>query len=481
MASRFTDVVWPGWEVVRKLGVGSFGGVYEIQRTLPDGQVEKGALKKLTLPRNPDEIEELRASQKQQALNRRFSGEQLPEPQNGSWELKEIVAKACAYAPEDRYHSALEMRNALEALSSSKQAWTKAILEELALPEDILHESNRPIAQRAAAEEKPPKSDIPPAKRKPIVPLVVCGILGICILAGGLLWLNRKHASPEPAAMTEALQEQTETAAEPEETTAPGSTTEETLPAATEAESTAAVLLSNVDCTYEIAEDGITITGISGQTPSEVILPEELENLPVTRIGNGAFQSNTFLKKVTLPSGILVIGEKAFSGCTRLQSISFPDGLTEISASAFENCSNLSSVLLPESVHAIGPWAFSNCKKLLSITIPGPASDLGEWAFSGCSSLSELTFSPGITTISNYLFYNCQGLKAVTIPDGVITIGIGAFSGCTALSEVTLPESIRTLSSEAFQGTALESISVPSACSLGSNAVPLGCKIYSTR
>lgn len=421
------------------------------------------------------------APQKQQALNRRFSGEQLPEPQNGSRELKEIVAKACAYAPEDRYHSALEMRNALEALSSSKQAWTKAILEELALPEDILHESNRPIAQRAAAEEKPPKSDIPPAKRKPIVPLVVCGILGICILAGGLLWLNRKHASPEPAAMTEALQEQTETAAEPEETTAPGSTAEETLPAATEAESTATVLLSNVDCTYEIAEDGITITGISGQTPSEVILPEELENLPVTRIGNGAFQSNTSLKKVTLPSGILVIGEKAFSGCTRLQSISFPDGLTEISASAFENCSNLSSVLLPESVHAIGPWAFSNCKKLLSITIPGSASDLGEWAFSGCSSLSELTFSPGITTISNYLFYNCQGLKAVTIPDGVITIGIGAFSGCTALSEVTLPESMRTLSSEAFQGTALESISVPSACSLGSNAVPLGCKIYSTR
>lgn len=63
MASRFTDVVWPGWEVVRKLGVGSFGGVYEIQRTLPDGQVEKGALKKLTLPRNPDEIEELRSNQ----------------------------------------------------------------------------------------------------------------------------------------------------------------------------------------------------------------------------------------------------------------------------------------------------------------------------------------------------------------------------------------------------------------------------------
>lgn len=61
--NRFTDVVWPGWEVVRKLGEGSFGGVYEIQRTLPDGQVEKGALKKLTLPRDADEIEELRSNQ----------------------------------------------------------------------------------------------------------------------------------------------------------------------------------------------------------------------------------------------------------------------------------------------------------------------------------------------------------------------------------------------------------------------------------
>lgn len=63
MENQFADVIWPGWEVVRKLGEGSFGGVYEIQRVLPDGQVEKGALKKLTLPKSTDEIEELRSDQ----------------------------------------------------------------------------------------------------------------------------------------------------------------------------------------------------------------------------------------------------------------------------------------------------------------------------------------------------------------------------------------------------------------------------------
>ena len=59
MASQFTDVVWPGWEVVRKIGEGSFGGVYEIHRTLPDGRVEKAALKKLTVPKDNSEIREL--------------------------------------------------------------------------------------------------------------------------------------------------------------------------------------------------------------------------------------------------------------------------------------------------------------------------------------------------------------------------------------------------------------------------------------
>lgn len=59
MNQEYPDVRFPGWEVVRKLGQGSFGGVYEIQRTLPDGRVEKAALKKLSVPRNRAEIEEM--------------------------------------------------------------------------------------------------------------------------------------------------------------------------------------------------------------------------------------------------------------------------------------------------------------------------------------------------------------------------------------------------------------------------------------
>ena len=50
---------WPGWKTVRLIGQGSFGTVYEIQRTLVDGTVESAAMKVITIPQNPNDVEEL--------------------------------------------------------------------------------------------------------------------------------------------------------------------------------------------------------------------------------------------------------------------------------------------------------------------------------------------------------------------------------------------------------------------------------------
>ena len=56
------------------------------------------------------------------AMERRYRGEKLPAPMNGSDELKKIVLKACEYRPEDRYASAKEMYDALEAEEELKVA-----------------------------------------------------------------------------------------------------------------------------------------------------------------------------------------------------------------------------------------------------------------------------------------------------------------------------------------------------------------------
>ena len=52
------NVSWPGWEVVRTIGHGSFGAVYEIQRNT-FGHVESAALKVISIPDKASDIEDL--------------------------------------------------------------------------------------------------------------------------------------------------------------------------------------------------------------------------------------------------------------------------------------------------------------------------------------------------------------------------------------------------------------------------------------
>ena len=66
--------------------------------------------------------EPVTAMKNQEALRRRYEGEKLPAPKNGSQKLKQIVLKACAYRPVDRYRSAQELYDALAELSGEQTA-----------------------------------------------------------------------------------------------------------------------------------------------------------------------------------------------------------------------------------------------------------------------------------------------------------------------------------------------------------------------
>ena len=52
------NINWPGWETVGLIGRGSFGAVYEIQRDVL-GDVEKAALKVLSIPQSSGDIDEM--------------------------------------------------------------------------------------------------------------------------------------------------------------------------------------------------------------------------------------------------------------------------------------------------------------------------------------------------------------------------------------------------------------------------------------
>jgi len=167
--------------------------------------------------------------------------------------------------------------------------------------------------------------------------------------------------------------------------------------------------------TYTLNSDAYLVTGIGTCTDTDIVIPATYNNLPVTSIGDNAFEN-----------------------CSNLTSITIPNSVTSIGHGAFENCSSLTSITIGNSVTSIGNYAFYSCGGLTSITIPDSVTSIGMSAFYGCSGLTSITIPDKVTSIGKYAFYGCSGLKSITIPDGVTDIGRYAFSGCNSLENITV-------------------------------------------
>lgn len=102
-------------EVYNNQEYGSAADIYSL------GLVLYWLLNECRLPFLPIQPKTLTADQDMEARTRRLRGEKLPPPAHGSKELVKIVLKACAYEIKDRYSSAQEMREALEALECSSK------------------------------------------------------------------------------------------------------------------------------------------------------------------------------------------------------------------------------------------------------------------------------------------------------------------------------------------------------------------------
>lgn len=66
--------------------------------------------------------------------------------------------------------------------------------------------------------------------------------------------------------------------------------------------------------------DGYVVTGYSG-SDAAVKVPDWYKKKPVTEIGAAAFQGNTTMTSVSLPSTIVRVGAGAFKNCPRLATI----------------------------------------------------------------------------------------------------------------------------------------------------------------
>ena len=132
---------------------------------------------------------------KENALNRRMSGENPPRPAEAGEGLADIILKACAYDRQDRFETAEEFREALEALKYQKPASVKKQPEE---PDATDNEDYIEII-----EEEPEKTVVagrtsrPHKKKRGIDPLVIAVVvmsIAVCVVVGVFIWLVKENS-----------------------------------------------------------------------------------------------------------------------------------------------------------------------------------------------------------------------------------------------------------------------------------------------
>lgn len=201
---------------------------------------------------------------------------------------------------------------------------------------------------------------------------------------------------------------------------------------------------------YELTDYGqginnaIRITGLSriGKFLSNILIPEEIEGLPVKFIGYDipyeeavtypdsyiVFETN-HLATILIADSVELIGTLAFSKASSLNKINFTENsqLTKIGEAAFYNCNNLSSFAIPKLVESIGSFAFAsdNVMHITSVTVPNDSQllHLGDFVFKNTEHLDSFTIPKRMSNINHKAFEN-SGIKEFKLSENQNTFSV---------------------------------------------------------
>ena len=377
------------------------------------------------MPFYPPYPQPLTALAKERAHDRRLAGEPLPDPVNASGPLADILRKACAPAPADRFASPTEMRLALEAVlrgasdaapvPDAGDATVRAAAPAAEVPAadaaatvsaapkapetpDAADETTRlPFGQQPAAQPTAPaKAPAPKAEDETVFLFAQQEQQRREAEAAARkaeedarrAEQQRKAEEARAAAAKEQAQraEQERKAREAEEAARKAEQEKaeaaETPAPAGEKKISRRKMLGVIGGAAALAVlGGGGYTLYSSSPVEEGTCGDDLtwklsNNGTLTIAGVGMMTNPDVLAPLHL----------------RVKKLVLKDGVTSISASAFRTYTHLTSVKLPDSVAYIGNQAFKFCVELSSVKIPESVTSISNGAFSGCA-LTSVTVS----------------------------------------------------------------------------------------
>lgn len=197
---------------------------------------------------------------------------------------------------------------------------------------------------------------------------------------------------------------------------------------------------------YEVENGEITIVSCINDAAGMVVIPNEIEGYPVTRIKERCFYNSPKVTELVIPASVYQIDEIIFS---------FNDNGSEIEKIIVDKnnmyfSSDEYGVLYNKTKTQLLFYPYKSPHS--SYTVPDTVTDFATNAFYSNQQIETLSMPNSIKRIPNSLFAQCFNLKSVNIPDSLEVIPSSAFANCTSLQYIIVPSSIKTIEEFAFMG-----------------------------
>ena len=196
---------------------------------------------------------------------------------------------------------------------------------------------------------------------------------------------------------------------------------------------------------YGIREREAIVVGHVDPSQLDLIIPAEVNSVPVTAIRKEAFM-NSNIRTLCLPDTIVYIHDMAVKNCKNLISVSEYESGKQTHAHhsviicdcAFEDCVNLQSFDFNSTVKYVSNNAFAGCEKLADMH--AMLVTVRKNAFQNCYALEELSFGlrarlynqsieeSGVKTLRVYNSLECPNLLLKHIKQNQIAIYCAANS-----------------------------------------------------
>lgn len=229
---------------------------------------------------------------------------------------------------------------------------------------------------------------------------------------------------------------------------------------------------------YSIRDDGTaSIEFYLKREESSVVIPEELDGIKVTKLGDYAYLEHEEIIDITISENLLDFGTVSFYGCTNLEEFKVNEknplycivdgGILYDQAGTclmgYPAQLKNEEYVVPDGTIGINNSAFACNPYIKKVTVPeGVVSDyFGIRVFAECTALEDVKLPESLTAISEFCFAGCTSLKGIEFPSKLNSIGDAAFFSCTSFEEPTLPAYLTEIGQCAFASTNFTNVEIP--------------------